>query len=161
MPESVCVAARTLRNFLRKSAGASWVLLSCHPTPLPHHANHSPYDSFTDCRRPRSQHHPNPIGVDGLESGEPLTSWWMLSMARLYLSHSLCMLSKLKKESGEGGRESVSGVIGLQYTQLAQTCRARQINAPPEASREPTRLQNTNMAGQPEATCSDSPWPRD
>lgn len=24
-----------------------------------------------------------------------LTNWWMLSMARLYLSHSLCMLSKL------------------------------------------------------------------
>lgn len=27
----------------------------------------------------------------------PPTSWWMLSMARLYLSHSLCMLSKLEQ----------------------------------------------------------------
>lgn len=26
----------------------------------------------------------------------PPTSWWMLSMARLYLSQSLCMLSKLE-----------------------------------------------------------------
>jgi hypothetical protein len=48
--------------------------------------------------RPRSQHHANPVGVTSLASGEPLTSWWMLSMARLYLSHSRCMLSKLKKE---------------------------------------------------------------
>lgn len=107
--------------------------------------------------RPRSQHHANPVGVDSLTSGEPLTSWWMLSMARLYLSHSLCMLSKLKKE---GERVSVS-VIGLQCTQLSWMCRAGQMNAPPEASREATRLQNTNMAGQPEALCSDSCWPQD
>lgn len=33
----------------------------------------------------------------GLSGGQgPPTSWWMLSMARLYLSQSLCMLSKLK-----------------------------------------------------------------
>lgn len=30
----------------------------------------------------------------------PPTNWWMLSMARLYLSQSLCMLSKLKKAIG-------------------------------------------------------------
>lgn len=52
-------------------------------------------------------------------------------------------------------------VTGLQCTQLSQMCRAGQMNAPPEASREATRLQNTNMAGQPEALCSDSRWPQD
>lgn len=33
----------------------------------------------------------------------PPTSWWMLSMARLYLSQSLCMLSKLKRQGKDAG----------------------------------------------------------
>lgn len=50
-------------------------------------------------------------GVPGEETGQggrgPPTSWWMLSMARLYLSQSLCMLSKLKNQ-GEGVKVPVS-----------------------------------------------------
>lgn len=45
---------------------------------------------------------PGPRGADAREGAQrPPTSWWMLSMARLYLSQSLCMLSKLK---GKGKR---------------------------------------------------------
>lgn len=53
-----------------------------------------------DCPgRSRSQHHANAQReLNSLTNVEPLTSWWMLSMARLYLSHSLCMLSKLRKK---------------------------------------------------------------
>lgn len=92
-----------------------------------------------------SQHHARPLGADSRASGEPPTSWWMLSMARLYLSHSLCMLSKLREKGG--------CVSGLQCTQLSQMQRAG------PSLQGGLGFQNHLHSRPPEAAPCDSVWP--
>lgn len=84
-------------------------------------------------------------GADSRASGEPPTSWWMLSMARLYLSHSLCMLSKLREKGG--------CVSGLQRTQLSQMQRAG------PSLQGGSGFQNHLHSRPPEAAPCDSVWP--
>lgn len=61
------------------------------------------------------------------------TSWWMLSMARLYLSHSRCMLSKLrgegtgyKRATGQPGGTAFSPCV-ITEADLFKVCSLRVI----------------------------------
>lgn len=72
---SVCVAAITPKSYLRKPAGVNWYLMSCHLTPLPHHATCSTYHSFADCRRSRCL-----AALGGAGASTPQTQWeWTAS----------------------------------------------------------------------------------
>lgn len=61
----------------------------------------------------------------------PPTSWWMLSMARLYLSQSLCMLSKLEGKGKAPVTQELGKSLGAQPASREGQPTARQSQPAP------------------------------